>query len=182
MTTKCRKCGVEASGKRGLCRDCYNASQRAYRAANPDKYAGYYKTSYAKNRQNTDLMVSERKRNREYWQRLRHEAVMAYGGYSCACCGETEPLFLTIDHVNNDGAEHRRSLGEYAGNGKGASSSVLKWLKDNGYPEGFQVLCMNCNMGKERNKGICPHHAETSRARRHGVQRICGDHIGTPNG
>jgi hypothetical protein len=26
-----------------------------------------------------------------------------------------------------------------------------------GYPEGFQVLCMNCNWGRYRNGGVCPH-------------------------
>ena len=24
---------------------------------------------------------------------------MAYGGYKCTCCGETEPKFLSIDHT-----------------------------------------------------------------------------------
>lgn len=25
------------------------------------------------------------------------------------------------------------------------------------YPEGYQVLCYNCNCGKSINNGICPH-------------------------
>lgn len=25
------------------------------------------------------------------------------------------------------------------------------------HPEGFQTLCYNCNIGKHRNGGICPH-------------------------
>ena len=33
--------------------------------------------------------------------------VLDHYGRACSCCGETEPAFLTIDHVNNDGAEHR---------------------------------------------------------------------------
>lgn len=102
------------------------------------------------------FMDAERKRGREFWQRERHAAIMAYGGYVCACCGETEPLFLQIDHINNDGANHRRSLG-YGGNGKGAHSAMLMWMRRNDYPEGFQVLCANCNHGKSRNGGVCPH-------------------------
>ncbi len=31
------------------------------------------------------------------------------------------------------------------------------WLKANNFPPGFQTLCHNCNIGKHRNKGICPH-------------------------
>jgi hypothetical protein len=84
---------------------------------------------------------------------------MAYGGYKCACCGETEPKFLTIDHIFNNGAEHRRELGGVDGNGKGYSNRVLVWAKQHGYPAGFQVLCMNCNFGKSVNGGICPHKA-----------------------
>jgi hypothetical protein len=146
---KCPKCGVV--GRRGsksikLCRLCYNAHMRAYRLANPEH------------------VIAERKRGREWWQKLRHEVIMAYGGYNCACCGETEPLFLSIDHVFNDGAKHRREIAVTSkGNGKGASSRTLQWLKQNGFPAGFQVLCMNCNMGKQRNGGICPHKANAIR-------------------
>jgi hypothetical protein len=39
---------------------------------------------------------------------IREDVIAAYGG-RCACCGEFERDFLTLDHVNNDGAEHRRS-------------------------------------------------------------------------
>ena len=69
-------------------------------------------------------------------------------GSSCRCCGETEPLFLTVDHINNDGAAHRRQMGH---------KNMLLWLARNNYPPGFQTLCMNCNLGKARNKGTCPH-------------------------
>jgi hypothetical protein len=39
-------------------------------------------------------------------QAICREAVYAaYGGYKCNCCGESEPMFLSIDHIDNDGAE-----------------------------------------------------------------------------
>lgn len=86
---------------------------------------------------------------------LRDDVFNAYGGYVCACCGETMRECLTIDHVNNDGGKHRREL---ANKGRGAGgSSVYYWLKRNNYPPGFQVLCYNCNIGKYRNGGVCPH-------------------------
>lgn len=34
---------------------------------------------------------------------------------------------------------------------------IYRWLKDQGFPEGFRVLCHNCNQGRESNGGICPH-------------------------
>lgn len=70
-----------------------------------------------------------------------------YGGYTCKCCGETEKAFLTIDHINGGGSKHRKEVGQ---------SNIYRWLKQNNYPEGFQVLCMNCQWGK-KNCGICPH-------------------------
>jgi hypothetical protein len=85
-------------------------------------------------------------------RRLRDAAFEAYGGPICICCGETERMFLTLDHVNNDGAEHRRQI--QSGN---ESKNLYTWLKKHGYPSGFQVMCQNCNTGKFRNGGICPH-------------------------
>jgi hypothetical protein len=26
-----------------------------------------------------------------------------------------------------------------------------------GFPDGFQTLCFNCNVGKYKNGGVCPH-------------------------
>lgn len=83
-------------------------------------------------------------------QKYRKQAAVKYYGGKCACCGELESVFLTIDHINNDGAEHRRQT-------NGAARNIYRWLEANDYPEGFQVLCMNCNFGKHMNGGTCPH-------------------------
>lgn len=82
---------------------------------------------------------------------LKDEVFTAYGGYTCACCRETIPAFLSIDHINDDGADHRRSIG----------SDLYRWLIKHNFPEGFQVLCMNCQWGK-RKHGVCPHQADSS--------------------
>jgi len=60
----------------------------------------------------------------------------------CACCGNTYMNHLSIDHINQDGAAHRRSL---TGRNVGGGPTMWKWLKDNNYPEEFRVLCINCN-------------------------------------
>ncbi len=82
-------------------------------------------------------------------------AFNAYGGYKCNCCGETIKQFLSIDHINNDGAKHRKEL--TGDSRRGGGNNLYIWLKRNKYPAGFQVLCMNCNCGKYRNGGVCPH-------------------------
>ena len=92
------------------------------------------------------------------YYRLRHDAIMAYGGYRCACCGEGEPMFLTLDHINNDGTRHRREIG--------TNQKILRSLQASGYPPGFQVLCSNCNHGRHRNGGTCPHKKSGSLTRR----------------
>jgi len=85
-----------------------------------------------------------------YMQQAREAAILAYGGFECACCGETQKMFLALDHIKNDGANDRR-------NNAGSNGLYYRLKKDN-YPAGlFQVLCHNCNWGKYVNGGICPH-------------------------
>lgn len=79
---------------------------------------------------------------------LKMEVLLSYGG-CCACCGETKYEFLSIDHINGGGTQHRKEIGK-------AGHSFYQWLKTNNYPEEFQVLCMNCNFAKGK-YGYCPH-------------------------
>jgi hypothetical protein len=91
---------------------------------------------------------------RNYARRLRVAAVEAYGG-RCECCAETRPHLLTLDHVNGRGNEHRRQL-------KFGPPGLALWLRRQGYPTGFQVLCYNCNLGRWRNGGSCPHQSKAT--------------------
>lgn len=101
-------------------------------------------------------VIVRRRASLKYVRRLRHDVWDAYGGRFCRCCGETEEYFLTIDHVDGGGSAHRREI-----RATGQSSKFYLWLRDNAYPSGFQVLCQNCNVGKWRNGGRCPHDTET---------------------
>jgi hypothetical protein len=83
------------------------------------------------------------------WDSARDETYAAYGGYKCACCGEAEPLFLSVDHVANNGGEHRKR--------EIHARKLVEYLKRRRFPKGYQILCWNCQMGKARNGGICPH-------------------------
>lgn len=84
--------------------------------------------------------------------RDRSAAFEAYGGQKCSCgaCGETTFEFLTFDHTDNNGSTHRKEIGH--------KSDIAFWLRRNGYPAGFAVLCFNCNIGRHINGGICPKH------------------------
>ena len=98
------------------------------------------------------LRTAESEKTKRNQDRCRDEVYNAYGGYRCNCCNETERMFLSIDHIDNDGAKERRS-GEYNGGG----SAFYNWLRKSKFPKGYQVLCMNCQVGKHRNGGVCPH-------------------------
>lgn len=110
-------------------KECYSRWGKAWYKANKETISKYYK---ARNRQ------------------LKLEVIRAFGG-ACACCGETEPAFLSIDHINGRGDKKDR-VSRFTG------LKLYKWLADNGFPkDNLQLLCHNCNQGRQLNGGICPH-------------------------
>ena len=131
---------------------------RDWRAANRDKIKGYSKRlrdrkfAEATPEEAAWIRAAEAEKTRKLQGQIKEAVYAAYGGYICKCCGETEPMFLSIDHIENNGAAERRS-GVYRGSG----SAFYAWLKKQGFPPGYQVLCMNCQVGKHKNKGVCPH-------------------------
>ena len=100
------------------------------------------------------VLAMENESSRKKRIEIRDKVFAAYGGYKCVCCGETEPTFLTLDHINNDGGEFRR---KELGRRTMAGYHTYRWLIRNGYPDTVQVMCMNCQHGKLMNDGICPH-------------------------
>lgn len=87
---------------------------------------------------------------RETRRKVRLDALQAYssGAPTCACCGESALLFLALDHINGGGAKQRKETG---------GGGFYSWLRRHDYPAGFQVLCHNCNFGRQLNGGVCPH-------------------------
>lgn len=102
---------------------------------------------------------------REYFKlyRKRHNetAIIRYKGYRkraliavgkgklvCICCKESNVVFLTLDHIDQDGGGKKRELLGYK-----FYRSI--WLGK--YPKRLQILCYNCNCGRHANNGICPH-------------------------
>lgn len=87
---------------------------------------------------------------RNKWSELRVEVLSYYskGIPTCACCGERTIQFLSIDHVEGNGNAHIRSLKN--------PSRIMQWLKKNNYPQGFRILCHNCNLSIGF-YGSCPH-------------------------
>jgi ElaB/YqjD/DUF883 family membrane-anchored ribosome-binding protein len=119
------------------------AQKAAYYQENTEEMRARSNESYQKNRERIS------KYNKEYGARLRIEALNAYGNGKCECCGEIELRFLTLDHIEGCGNQLRKI--------HGTGFRLYHWLKKHDYPEGFQVLCYNCNLGRHWNGGVCPH-------------------------
>lgn len=81
---------------------------------------------------------------------LKYRVMVQYcrGAPFCQCCKEDRMEFLSIDHIDGGGAEHRKALG---------GTTIYLWLSKMEYPEGFRVLCHNCNQAIGQH-GYCPHH------------------------
>src|SRR3990167_5894910 len=93
--------------------------------------------------------AEETEKKRAYTKRV-FAAVLAQYGSECACCGEDEPRFLTVDHVDGSGAQHRREIKRFG-------REFYVWLRLSGWPSGYRILCWNCNSGRFMNGGVCPH-------------------------
>lgn len=115
---------------------------KIYYRRNSNKVRTGARKYYLENR--GKILERLRQKNREF----KIKVVEAYGG-KCECCGETIVEFLTIDHINNDGALHRRKVGK--------GKRIYKDLLTLGCPkDNYRLLCFNCNIVRGF-YGYCPH-------------------------
>ena len=150
----CVRCGIDVScQKYKICQDC----RRKELAIKRQKYIdlGLCKTCGINEIRAEDKTICQRcfdrlKKNRKIRRHKLKIEIFEHYGNKCNCCGESIVEFLTIDHVNNDGAEHKRML-----NTKD-SDRVYKDIQRQGYPDDYQILCYNCNYAKGIH-GRCPH-------------------------
>lgn len=85
---------------------------------------------------------------------IKQRFLQLYGS-KCACCGEAIEAFLTLDHIHDDGKDHRAMF-------KGASQRVMQDAVDNPDFNRYQILCWNCQMAKRYHE-ICPHKMKRDR-------------------
>ena len=115
---------------RGLCVACYSAWRyREHAEEERDKQHEYRKRAATK---------------------IRAEMLAAYGP-RCACpnCPETDPAFLTLDHINGGGIAHRKAVNSGGG--------FLYRIRNEGWPKDkYRLLCWNCN-AMTRGGRTCPH-------------------------
>ena len=79
----------------------------------------------------------------------------------CNCCGENSHVdFLDIDHIagkNQMDSEPKLIKLDYSSKLRG--KGLIQWILENNYPNGFQILCHNCNVAKGLigNNNNCTH-------------------------
>lgn len=131
------KCAAEAWGKK-------NSGTNHYNWKGGFDYKEYLKA-------HPEIYEARKERSRQVWKEKRLMVLRFYSKSEtpfCNCCKENELIFLAIDHIEEDGASHRRQLA--------TRSRIVDWIIKNNYPKKFQVLCHNCNAAKGIS-GKCPH-------------------------
>lgn len=124
----------------GLCRNC-------------PKPVAIGSTTYCEYHRNKDR-IRGRRVSKSSIVKLKAECLKHYGK-NCYCCGEKIIQFLTIDHIEGKGNIQRKKLFGYNISG----IHMYRWLKKNNFPDGFRILCMNCNWAT-RYRNACPHTLE----------------------
>jgi len=152
------KDGRNLDGLKYHCKECHNNYELKWRKENKDRFKARrdrYNTSHKELINNYAKKYRKKYPSRyknyseKYRRKIKFKVLSHYsnGTPKCACCNEVEIDFLSIDHIYGGGTKHRREI----------NMNVFHWLIRNNYPEGYQVLCFNCNLGKRINNGICPH-------------------------
>lgn len=88
-------------------------------------------------------------------RKLKLEVFAAYGG-ECVCCEEQDDDILNLDHVNEDGAEERRRIGQGA-------AGIYRLARATGFPDTYRLLCTQCNKRSFIDRS-CPHGSELLQA------------------
>jgi hypothetical protein len=92
---------------------------------------------------------------RTYSKRLSHSEIPC-----CNCCRLNSHIeFLSVDHIaGKKQMDSEPDLVKIGYSSDFQTSSLLRWLKRNDFPKGFQILCHNCNFAKGHSKdNKCPH-------------------------
>ena len=83
--------------------------------------------------------------SRKSKHKTKIDTLNVYGNCKCAICNIENLDVLSIDHINGGGNQHRKEIGRIGG------VDFYCWLKNNNYPKGYRVLCMNCQF-RERER------------------------------
>src|ERR1700686_4807799 len=116
LSKNCRVCNILLSPENQHPSHIKNQNNICKMCAKIDR-----KTRYTAN------SIQENQTSQKYRNNLKTEIISNYGG-KCECCGEDHIEFLTIDHINQNGAEDRERI---TGNKRQGGPVFYLWLKNN---------------------------------------------------
>jgi hypothetical protein len=124
-------------------REKIREKQHEYYEKNKPRIRDMQKEYYEKNKRQ---IYERNKNNNIVWQQKRRLKCLHH--YSndemkCAICGITDMDVLVIDHIDGGGTRHAKERGTY-------TSHLYAYLIENNFPEGYRVLCHNCNWKEAR--------------------------------
>ncbi len=98
----------------------------------------------------------ELEKNKENNRKRKFKVLTHYGpdGHLGCCwkgCFIGDIDMLSLDHINNDGAKHRKELNNGVDRKDLGCRVVYRDVEDRGFPPGFQTLCFNHQMKKQFN-------------------------------
>lgn len=156
----------DAAPRKKLFDTCPSCGKRSQGSLESLERRGYMCSACWKDTPEGKLFYSGTKNTVRQKQASYFEQCLEHYGTSCYCCGESNPLFLTLGHPNGDGGQHRKEVGKVLGykegsKGYGAGKRFYKYLWQADFVTDYEIRteCYNCNCGAYRNKGICPHNA-----------------------
>jgi len=145
----CDKCKEEKKYyAKNMCKKCHNSK---YHEKNKEKIKKRKQKNYLKTRKKDlernkiwyknnkeEKMIKNRDR---YWV-IKQQVISFYSNnyMKCSLCDIDDMDILSIDHIDGDGHSERIKLF-----GRRCGGDMYKHLIDNNFPDGYRVLCRNCN-------------------------------------
>jgi hypothetical protein len=162
---ECKRCGAlfqRRCGNQRYCEACRQPRRQEYASQYGRQY---YAWNALKIKTNSKRWRVENRARARYhslnharkMSKIVRRKVIGYyskGTFACMCCGESEVDFLAIDHVTGNANRASKEQGLPR-----AGTSFYRWLFTNDFPDGYETLCANCNLSKQKH-GFCIHKAK----------------------
>lgn len=151
----CVRCGDKRFNGHIRCEKCH-LKHLKYNERSKEKAIknGKCRVCLIENREENNSMCAlclkkSRDRMNATYSEIRLKCIKNFGGF-CVCCGESNQKYLQLDHIHNNGAEHKKNLKE----NNEFYGSFYKWAVKNNYPKDvLQLLCANCHSAKSWHGG-----------------------------
>lgn len=130
---KCRACGITLTSenrheKNRICVQCNKHLGKVTSEKRRATNISYYQEAVNKSKLKTKLQVFEN---------------YSDGKITCNRCGYNDIRALSVDHIDGSGNKHYNKKGI-----KMSGQALYQWLKNNNFPPGYQILCLNCQFLK----------------------------------